>query len=179
MQNRMMAWMIDKIRAGWTPPNDRRQVPDRVLRKPANVGEGIHTEVEPVSRFIIARKTNALTTECQITARNPRCSAPSRATLRARTARVWCTSFICPLTRDAPWNDPHLLRLELPLPPHARRSVTMDNGTQRCTTTTSLSLGGTWTRTSLTLHRTATQEPTNTTTLESDAAYPHTPTSEP
>ena len=27
------------------------------------VGEGIHTEVEPVSRFIIARKTNALTVE--------------------------------------------------------------------------------------------------------------------
>src|SRR6218665_1592079 len=159
----MMAWMIDKIRAGWAPPNDRRQVRDRVLRKPANVGEGIHTEVEPVSRFIIARKTNALTTECQITARNPPYSPPSPR----------------PLRRAAPWNDPHLLRLELPLPPHARRSVTMDNGTQRCTTTTSLSLGGTWTRTSLTLHRTATQEPTNTTTLESDAAYPHTPTSEP
>src|SRR6218665_1318313 len=152
----MMAWMIDKIRAGWAPPNDRRQVRDRVLRKPANVGEGIHTEVEPVSRFIIARKTNALTTECQITARNPRRSAPSRATLRARTPRVWCTRFICPLTPDAPRHDPPFLRLDLPLPAHAGRSVALDTGTQRCTANTSLSPGGTWTRSSLTLPRTAT-----------------------
>jgi len=37
-----MAWVIDKLRAGWTPPNDLRQVPDRVPRKLANVGELRH-----------------------------------------------------------------------------------------------------------------------------------------
>jgi len=56
-----------------------------------SVGEGIHTEVEPVSRFIIAWKTNVLTAECGITAQHS----------------IFST-----------------------LPPHARRSVTMDNGTQ-------------------------------------------------
>jgi len=47
------------------------------------VGDGIHTEVEPVSRFIIARKTHALTAERQITAQHAIFSA-------------------CFLTRDAP-----------------------------------------------------------------------------
>jgi len=65
------------------------------------------------------------------------------------------------------------------LPPHGRRSVTMDNGTEiyrhhelkvrwgyehvlRCP-----------------LHRIATQKPTNTTMVGTDATYPHVPTSEP
>src|SRR6218665_716744 len=30
--DRMVTWVIDRLRAGWTPPDDRRQVSDRVSR---------------------------------------------------------------------------------------------------------------------------------------------------
>ena len=100
VQDRMVGWVIDKLRAGWIPlgngtfagqkarqapggvdtPDDCRQISDRVPREPANVGELRHD-----------LPTDALTTECQITAQHAIFGA---------------------------------------LPPHARLSVTMDNGTQ-------------------------------------------------
>jgi len=75
------------------------------------VGEGIHTAVEPVSRFIIAWKIDALTAECGITAQHAIFGA---------------------------------------LPPPARLSVTMGNGTQDVPPLRAESPVGVWTRTSLT-----------------------------
>jgi len=47
-----------------------------------SVGGGIHTEAERVSRFIFARKTNALTAECGVTAQHSVFGAlPSHARL--------------------------------------------------------------------------------------------------
>jgi len=162
--------VIDKLRAGWTPPDDRRQISDRVPRPVANVGqlrhdlpvdlppttappsavaaptprapttqqnfqgkrvhsnripfrvstherphtsttgpcsdiwesnsivgtktmdEGIHTEVEPVNRFIAARKTNTLTAECHSTTQHStRSSTP--CLLMHGCLRRWTTGL--------------------------------------------------------------------------------------
>src|SRR6218665_3150799 len=75
------------------------------------VGDGIHSELEPVNRFIITQKTNTLTAECQITAQHSIFTAP---------------------------------------PPHARRSVTMEQRDSRSTATTKREFSRAWIRTSLT-----------------------------
>jgi len=73
------------------------------------VGEGIHTEVEPVDRFIIARKTDALSAGCKSTAQHAIFSAPPPCA-RLSVTMDNGTQDVPPLPAESPVGYGHVLR---------------------------------------------------------------------
>src|SRR6218665_2107299 len=73
------------------------------------VGEGIHTEVEPVDRFIIARKTDALSAGCKSTAQHAILSAPPPCA-RLSVPMDNGTQDVPPLPAESPVGYGHVLR---------------------------------------------------------------------